>query len=83
MNDINIDELEPISDHDLHLRYDEMLDECLDWVILGSLTYSPSQTLKAVDPIAYRCGFNDWLNAEMQDNRYADVDGIIFILENN
>ena len=26
----------------------------------GSLEYSPSQVLKAVDPIAYRLGMNDY-----------------------
>lgn len=39
-------------------QYDEMLDEQGD-IHIGSLTYSPSQVLKEVDPIAYRCGFSD------------------------
>lgn len=47
-----------------YARYDEMLDECCDEVRIGSLTYSPSWVLKMVDPIAYRCGFHDWLDAE-------------------
>lgn len=39
-------------------QYDEMLDEQGD-VHIGSLTFSPSEIIKKLDPIAYRCGFND------------------------
>jgi hypothetical protein len=45
-------------------RYDEMLDECYPLVQIGTLSYSPSQVLKKVDPIAYQCGMSDWLDSE-------------------
>lgn len=41
--------------------YDEYLDEQPD-VIIGSLSYPPSRVLKAIDPVAYRCGFNDFMD---------------------
>lgn len=46
----------------LHEMYDEMLDACHEAVKIGNLTYSPAQVLKEVDPIAYRCGFADFLD---------------------
>jgi hypothetical protein len=42
--------------------YDEYLDEHIDVVVIGSLSYSPSRVLKAIDPIAYECGFNDFMD---------------------
>jgi len=55
---------EPLSDSDLHERYDDMLDE-LSTVEIGSLTYQGSRVLREVDPIAYRVGFSDWLDSEL------------------
>lgn len=43
--------------------YDEMLDE-FGVVEIGNLKYDASYVLKQVDEIAYRCGFNDWCDAE-------------------
>ena len=56
--------------------YDDMLDECYEEIKIGSLTYLPSQVLKEVDPIAYRCGFIDWLDSEnlTTDEDEADED---------
>ncbi len=56
---------EEVSEHDLQTRYDEMLDECYPDLIVCGLNYSSSRTLQEVDPIAYRCGFNDWLDSEL------------------
>lgn len=42
-------------------EYDNMLDE-LGTVTIGSLEYSPSEVLKTVDPIAYRCGLGDYVD---------------------
>ncbi|MCR6713129.1 MAG: hypothetical protein NVV57_10725 [Demequina sp.] len=40
--------------------YDEALDEAYG----EPMGYQASRVLKAVDPIAYRCGFHDWLDGE-------------------
>jgi len=42
--------------------YDEMLDE-QGVIRIGNLEYYPSYVLEKVDPIAYRVGFSDFLNA--------------------
>ena len=44
-------------------QFDESLDESIPEIEIGCLTYSPSHVLKKVDPIAYRCGLNDFANS--------------------
>lgn len=60
--DLQIDNFEP----DLHDYYDESLDDIyqeeIDQVSFISLPY-PSELLKAHDPVAYRCGYNDYLDS--------------------
>jgi hypothetical protein len=55
---------EIITEGEAIARYDEMLDECYPLVQIGTFTYSPSEVLKKVDPIVYRCGMRDWLDSE-------------------
>ena len=58
-----------LTDSELHDMYDNMIDECSEPVRIGSLTYTPSDVLRTVDPVAYRCGFNDWLDSQCQDGQ--------------
>lgn len=44
--------------------FDAFINEVNPMVVIGGLTYLPSQVLKAVDPIAYQCCFNDWSDEE-------------------
>ena len=62
---VDIDTGQPLTDDELHARFDDMLDECCEEVRIGDLTYSPSRVLGMVDPIAYACGFNDWVDGEL------------------
>ena len=43
-------------------QFDDMLDESIPEIEIGTLTYSPSHVLKNVDPVAYRCGLNDFVD---------------------
>jgi hypothetical protein len=54
-----------VSDYELHQRYDSMLDDCYDWPTVAGYGYPVASTLQLVDPIAYRCGFADWLDSEL------------------
>ena len=45
-------------------QYDDFLDDVYDNVGIAGLAYATSEALKAIDPIAYRCGFLDWLDME-------------------
>ena len=64
-----IEDFEPELDDD---RYDDMLDEpgiMTDdgMVHIGMLTYAVSQVLKEIDPTAYRCGKNDFIDSMDKD----------------
>lgn len=53
---------------DLYDMYDEYLDEVCEIVKIGNMEYLPSRVLAEVDPIAYSCGFDDWLDAQGIDH---------------
>jgi hypothetical protein len=58
--------------HELHDMYDEMLDDCYPQVNICGYEYQNSQALKAVDPIAYRVGFSDWLSCDEAFIEYGE-----------
>lgn len=69
-------------------NYDDELDEThQDYEICG-LTFSASRVLKECDPIAYRCGMNDFIDSELREaNRQLEtrgeysIDGKTFTIE--
>ena len=64
-----------LSDYELHCMYDDMLDEVYPDCGIAGLNYSTSQALKAIDPVAYRCGFNDWLDSEITEGNIDEEGG--------
>jgi polyhydroxyalkanoate synthesis regulator phasin len=64
---------------------EEMVDELLDSegdVVIGNLTFSRSQIVKELDPIAYREMLNDMASAHIEDLKSdleflqdSDIDG--------
>lgn len=46
--------------------YRDLLDEG-DLITICGYEYEPSRALEAVDPIAYRCGLADYINALQSD----------------
>ncbi len=64
---------------------EEMVDELLDSegdVVIGNLTFSRSQIVKELDPIAYREMLNDMADAHIEDLKEeleflqdSDIDG--------
>ena len=56
-----------LDDYRLEKMFDEMLDECYPLVEFGLLSYTPSDVLRSTDPVAYRCGFSDWLDSQLFD----------------
>ena len=73
-----------VADLGYYSQYDDTLDEVYEVAKICGYEYSPAQALKAVDPIAYQCGYNDWINNEVYDelarrlDRMADGDSIDF-----
>lgn len=55
-----------IAEDDVYELWDEILNEYP--VIIGNLEYSAAYILKEIDPIAYRCGFLDFI-----DDRYESL----------
>jgi hypothetical protein len=52
-----------MTDYELEDLYKEMLDECYPPVKVAGMEYETSRALYELDPIAYRVGFNDWLDS--------------------
>jgi|GEM_PF-2380239 len=51
--------------------YDAMLDDCYGPIDVCGIKYGASDVLKAVDPIAYRCGLSDYCGS-FDQSEYAD-----------
>ena len=68
------DELETI---DMNARYRDMIDECYSFASVGGPFehMTPSRVLEEVDPVAFRCGFNDWTDGETRDRGLVEIDG--------
>ena len=48
-----------VSEDKLEEWFDDVLDDCNKDITIGMLSYSPSQVLKAVDPVAYRIALSE------------------------
>ena len=68
---------EYVENFDFYDAYDDILDEVYETAQICGYEYSPAEALKAVDTIAYRCGYNDWLNSKI----YDDYDGLSYQLD--
>jgi hypothetical protein len=58
-----------LSDSVLEDMFDELLYDCHGDVEICGMRYAASIILFSVDPIAYRCLFNDWLDGELMEGR--------------
>ena len=65
-------ELDPV---DTEQAYCDMLDDCFSFDSVGGIfaTMQPSRVLKEVDPIAYRCGHNDYIDSECKCNTIEEI----------
>lgn len=61
------EEYQEVSEYELQSMYDDMLDGVSETIQVFGLTYDPSHVLKELDPVAYRNGFNDYIDSMMQD----------------
>lgn len=83
-------EFENAIDDYIEWNLDDLIDDENEEVRIGSCTYSPSQVLKEVDPIAYRCYSDDLREHFYCDYKYdlergdeVDINGTTFIIEDN
>lgn len=47
--------------------YNDMLNELHTWPTVAGSDFAPSDILRNLDPIAYKCGWIDWCDAEGVD----------------
>lgn len=82
--------LDPESESKLEAAYDNFLDEVFPSCKIANSEYNTSRALAEIDPTAYRCGFADWLDGELENIYYVingeyyaqeDVDDLIDIYE--
>ena len=48
------------------VMYEDMIDEVYGLINVG-VTFYASRVLKECDPIAFRCGFNDYMDSLFED----------------
>lgn len=60
--------------------YDDMLNEVYTWSDVGGISFAPSDILNKFDPIAYKCGWIDYMDSlgvdtdELEDDYTFDRD---------
>lgn len=72
--------MQTLSTRVLEELYCQFLDDCYGTVRIAGYEYQTSRALAEVDPTAFRCGFADWLDAQLgetlweKDGEYWDED---------
>jgi chromosome segregation ATPase len=65
-------------------EYNEFLNEIHgDTVKIAGLEYDTAQTLEAIDPVAYRCGYDDYIDSEITriDDEIEELEGELLEIE--
>ncbi len=64
-----------LDNDDYEEQYRDMLEEISGPVMIGSLKYSAARVLEEVDPTAYRCGLNDYVDGcdKETDPKYVEL----------
>jgi DNA repair ATPase RecN len=67
-----------LEDGDDKSNYDDMLNNVTPIIKIGNCEYTASEVWKAVDPIAYDCGYDDYVSSEI-----SDIEDELDVLEND
>lgn len=59
--------MKTISEREALTLYRDFLNDIYGVVKIGGLEYETATAFELVDEIAFRCGFNDWADAEQVD----------------
>ena len=71
-----------LTEEELYNMYDEDLDNIYDDINVAGMEYPTSEILKKVDNVAYRCGFNDWLDSRVRDEQILEQNNKYYSLNN-
>jgi hypothetical protein len=77
---MSIHGFEAISGYELRERYEDMLNDCYPPVSICGYEYDAGRALKEIDPIAFDCGFSDYISSELDEN-LEEVEGEFFSKE--
>jgi hypothetical protein len=65
-------EIDPV---DLEQLYRDMLDECEPEVKVAGLSFCASRIVEELDPVAFRCGVNDYADGLVNDSITEEING--------
>ena len=60
---------------ELEDEFADQLDDCWEPVSVCGYEYGAGRALRQLDPVAFRCGFLDWLDAQQSDGELRSVEG--------
>jgi hypothetical protein len=63
-----------ISEREATESYNELLDDAYPEVRIAGLTFQPSRIVAELDPIGWRQGYLDWLDAENLTDDISEAD---------
>ena len=66
---------ELFSESELEDTFSDGLDDCWGPVSVCGYEYLAGRTLRQIDPVAFHCGFLDWLDAQQSDGELRSVEG--------
>ena len=62
-----------LTEEDIELMHDDLLDELYSTVTIGIYQWAPSRVLKVMDPIAYRVSLIEYVDQLIEDNQIEEV----------
>jgi len=66
---------ELFTESELEDSFADGLDDCWGPVSVCGYEYEAGRVLREVDPVAFRCGFLDWLDAQQSDGELRSIEG--------
>ena len=70
--------LQPVDGEEM---FEELLDECYPEISIGCCTFSPSQVMKELDPVAFNIGTQENLDGLAEDGQLYEHSGDYYRLE--
>lgn len=60
---------------ELEDAFEDELSDAYGLVSVCGLDYDAGRAFRLLDPIAFRCGFHDWINVRMSDGELRSIEG--------
>ena len=64
---VDADTGEGYTDYELHVMFDEFLNEVHGTASIAGMTYDTARVFKEVDPTTYSVSFDDWIYFQIED----------------